>query len=166
MKFRKKTALFVLGIAGLLSFGPEALAKPTGPGAGVEAMLGSKTPAGPAFVYDFGKFRIDALFALGTDYFAGQDLDLNLAGRFFYVLHDAGSADFSIGGGFGLKYFDRGNNNDGTGFFIELGAQIRAFLVTNVALHGTFGLILGLNDCEGVAIAGGVLGTFGVTYFF
>jgi hypothetical protein len=91
-------------------------------------------------------------------------------------VHAASFADFSLGGGVGITYWESGlPNDDGhTDVSLEVGAQIRAFLVPNVALLADLGLGAYFGDNDDILIGaqsvGGnndfVTGTLGIVYFF
>jgi len=148
-------------------------------GVGVEQNLGGLT--GAAFVYDATHFHIDVLF--GFQHFSNDGPDTTLFGigaRFFYVISQMGAADFSLGGGVGIVQSDRGNASD-TEMQIEGAAQIRAFVVPNVAVTASLGLAIltngDLNVGGGPVLFGGegesafgiggqLFGGFGLTYFF
>jgi hypothetical protein len=141
-------------------------------GLGAEAMLAG--PSGAAVVYDAGPYHIDGIVrfsSVDTAAFFGSDL-FHLAGRFFYVLHQRNSADFSVGGGVGVTHDDNDPGEDDTAVFIEGGAQLRAFISENVALSSTVGLAIivdddpGGADRDGVVLGGQLTGALGIVYFF
>jgi hypothetical protein len=103
-------------------------------GAGAEAT--TTGIVGGTFVYDAGTFHIDAL--LGGA-FASNTSQLAVAGRFFFPLHRAQAADFSIGPGIGLVRTTRDPDDNGpqpsvsnTAVHVEGALQIRAFVVSNL----------------------------------
>jgi len=51
---------------------------------------------------------------------------------------------------------------------VELGAQLRVFVVPNVALIGSLGLAMYFPDkgTTEISVAGNLLGTIGVAYYF
>jgi hypothetical protein len=141
-----------------------------GIGVGAEATLTGIL--GGTFVYDAEAFHIDAL--LGGS-FNPENSTFAVAGRFFFPVHRSRFADFSLGPGVGLEHVT-GPDPDGDGpqgrptstpIHLEGAAQIRAFIVENVALSASTGLGLVLNKGNNSATIGGQLGgSFGVTYFF
>ncbi len=143
----------------------------TGFGLGVEAMLAG--PAGPALVYQADKFHITAIFAFDTgvdDNFLLSNDEITVGGRFLYQLHSFGDvSDFSVGGGLGID--DDSGGGDDIDIYFEGLAQIRAFIVPNVAIHTSLGVVAESDD-EGndrnleVALTGQLQAAFGVTYFF
>lgn len=144
----------------------------SGFGLGVEAMLAG--PAGPAFVYQASNFHVDAILAFDTgldENFFTQDDEIEVGGRFFYEIHSGEISDFSIGGGLGIEDDDDGGDDD-LDIHLEGAAQIRAFVVPNVALHASMGLALEFDDDGGdgddveIGLLGQLVGGFGVTYFF
>src|SRR5262245_43258444 len=100
--------------------------------------LGGAVPLLGAVVYDTRKWRAHGL--VGMNSFGATDFFLG--GRFFYVLHSSMAADFSLGGGLGLLMYgdDQGpGDNDATDIILEGAAQIRAFVVPNVAIGASAG---------------------------
>ena len=140
-----------------------------GPGVGAEATLTGIV--GATFVYDAEAFHVDAL--LGGS-FQHNDSSLAVAGRLFFPVHRSQSADFSLGPGIGLVHVTHDPDGDGplgkvstNPVHVEGAAQIRAFVVPNVALSATAGLGVVLTNNNNSALIGGQLGgSFGVTYFF
>jgi len=133
-----------------------------GPGVGVEENLGGLT--GGCFVYDAGRFRIDAILGIAhvSDGVGGSFTDFGIGGRFFYVVHRMERADFSLGGGLAIVHED---NPSDTNLQIELAAQIRVFVAPNVSLSGSLGFVIVTADHH-VILAGPVTtdsgdGTFG-----
>jgi hypothetical protein len=132
-------------------------------GAGAEAT--TTGIVGGTFVYDPGPFHLDAL--LGA-HFAHEDEEIDLAARFFFPVHRSRAADFSVGPGVAIVHFNRPNPPDNA-VHVEGAIQIRAFLVSNVALSATagIGVVFANGDNNDRAIIGGqVGGSFGITYFF
>jgi hypothetical protein len=140
----------------------------TGVGVGAEAT--TTGIVGATFVYDAGVFHLDAL--LGAQ-LTKNDTDLAVAGRFFFPLHHGPAADFSVGPGVGLVH----GQHEGQGpmaqtttnneVHLEGAVQIRAFVVSNVALSASAGLGIVLTNGNNTATIGGqVGGQLGVTYFF
>jgi hypothetical protein len=141
-----------------------------GIGVGAEATMTGIV--GATFVYDAEAFHVDAL--LGGN-FQRYDSAVAVAGRLFFPVHRSQSADFSLGPGIGLVHTTHDPDGDGpqgrvsgNPIHLEGAAQIRAFVVPNVALSASAGLGVVVNNKEeNNAIIGGQLGgSFGVTYFF
>ncbi len=140
-----------------------------GIGVGAEATLTGIV--GGTFVYDAEAFHVDAL--LGGS-FAPNDSTLAVAGRLFFPVHRSQSADFSLGPGIGLQHVSHDPDGDGpqgrqssNPIHLEGAAQIRAFIVPNIALSASAGLGIVLTKDNNSATIGGQLGgSFGVTYFF
>ncbi len=167
-----RSSIFALLTIALLSPATaSAQGSNTGFGLGVETMLAG--PAGPAFVYQAPNFHITGIFAFDTgvdDNFLLSPDEITVGGRFLYQLHSFGDvSDFSLGGGFGIDD-DKGGGDD-IDIYIEGVAQIRAFIVPNVAIHTSLGVTVELDD-EGndrkteVALTGQLQAAFGLTYFF
>jgi hypothetical protein len=110
-----------------------------------------------------GRFHIDGL--VGLTHTANTDFDLAIKG--WYHVHAAPSADFSLGAGFGFRSYKPGPDRQ-TDFILELGAQIRAFIVSNVAMIGSVGMGVYLPDTGSSTIrfGGQLVGSLGVAYYF
>lgn len=139
-----------------------ATASSVGPlGVGASAMLTG--PLGPSVVYDAGLFHIEGIFGFASN----GSTDFALGGRFWYHLSTAPSADFSLGGGLGVTSTDPDGPPEGTtDVHIDVGAQIRVFLVPNVALSAAAGLAIISGDADLVGIFGDLVGDAGITYYF
>jgi hypothetical protein len=123
-----------------------------GLGVGAEGMLFGG-PSGLSVAYDAGPWHIDTL--LGLEKLGGVRSTFNLGGRFWYHLHNTANADFSVGGGLGYRHSPAGAGSADS-LYIELGAQLRAFLTSNVALSASLGLSIATVDAEGYGIGGQV----------
>lgn len=132
-------------------------------GVGVHTML-LPDSFGPAVIYDAGAFHIEGLFAFADD---DETTRFDLGGRFWYHIHSAASADFSLGGGLGVVSIDPAGDGEGTtDIEIDAGAQIRAFLVPNVAVSASLGLAILTGDGDFIAITGNPVGDAGIAYYF
>jgi hypothetical protein len=135
-----------------------------GIGVGFASML--RGPSGLSVAYDAGAWHLDAIFA-ARDF---GDSQFELGARGWFHLHSTGSADFSLGGGLGL----RPEGGDDNLFEIEAGFLIRAFVVPNVALSGFGGLGLvptdddddGNRNSDGFEVDGQLVGVLSLHYFF
>ena len=156
-----------------------------GVGLGAVTMLNGTSGALVTWGSAGGGFHIDGLAGLHHYNPNGTNTtSFSLGGRFWYHLHAATFADFSLGGGVGITRWETNPGNPGNDarvdVALEVGGQIRAFIVPNVALIADLGLgaTFGANDdimIGGQAItasgspAGGnnfVAGTLGIAYFF
>ena len=143
--------------------------------------VGYESSLGAIDLGQFGTYRFDGVSVNydGGDFHAGglvgirdggndNDTDLTLGGRFYWHVGSTGSADFGVGGA--LTYAtidDRGDPNGGASIlYLEPGFQIRAFVVPNVALSVTGGLVIGAADAEGLGLTGQATGSAGVHYYF
>lgn len=168
MRTPTKLILPFFALALLATGTAAAQTAPTARGIGVGAEATMTGIVGATFVYDAEVFHIDAL--LGGN-FQHNDSTLAVAGRFFFPVHRSQSADFSLGPGIGLTHQSHHPDNTPTTstnpLHLEGAAQIRAFVVPNVALSASAGLGVVLADNNNSATIGGQLGgSFGVTYFF
>jgi len=131
-----------------------------------------------------GGFHADGFFGLRHYTPNGNPnntTSFSVGGRFWYHVHAATFADFSLGGGLGFLRWEtdpgRPGNDDRLDLSLQVGGQIRAFIVPNVALLADLGLgiFFGPNDdilIGGQSVGGGgggnsfVAGTLGIAYFF
>lgn len=173
MRNSTKLILPLISLALLATGTAAAQNAPAARGIGVGAEMTLTGITGATFVYDAETFHIDAL--LGGS-FKHDSSSLDVAGRFFFPLHRSNSADFSVGPGIGLRHISI-HDNDGNGpqgsssanpIHLEGAAQIRAFLVPNIAFNATAGLGIVLNNKNdnSATIGGQLAGSLGVTYFF
>jgi hypothetical protein len=144
-------------------------------GVGGEVMLGGLPgpaggPVGGASLnYDAGKFHVGGFVGL-NDPAGPNNTDFTMGGRFFYHVASTSGSDFGLGGTLGI--FSDGNpngmgtTNRNTYLFLEPGFQIRAFIVPNVALSFTGGIVIGALDAGGVAFGAQVQGLAGIHYYF
>jgi hypothetical protein len=135
-------------------------------GAGAEYQLSGL--GGASFVYDGGSYHAGAFLGY-SDGGGDDDTDFELGGRFYYHVHSTAMSDFGLGGSLGFGIFGDRNDqvdNDRSEVFIEPSAQIRAFVVQNVALSFTGGFSIGTGDAEGARITGQPVGAGGVHYYF
>jgi hypothetical protein len=132
-------------------------------GVGVNAMLSGGGLIGPSVVYDTGVFHIEGLLGFEDN---GQTR-FDVGGRFWYHIHSAQSADFSLGGGLGVISVNPEGDDDGTtDIEIDAGAQMRAFIVPNVAVSVSLGLVVLTGDADAIAITGDLVGGAGIAYYF
>jgi hypothetical protein len=112
-----------------------------------------------------GRFHLEGLFGM---YHEGAT-NFDFGGRGWYHIHAASSADFSVGGGLLIARRRIGEPSGAKwDFLIEMGAQMRVFVVSNVALLGSAGLGLYIPDTGDTAIniSGDLVGTLGIAYYF
>jgi hypothetical protein len=145
-----------------------------GLGVGATAFLSGL--AGPEVVYDFGLWHIEGMLGFQSVP-TGPNGNGNRATAFdfgvggWYHLHLGEMSDFSLGAAFGLLTVSPPVGASATAFEFEPGAQIRAFITPNVALHGGMGFVLAFGDQAGVlqkqvTLAGQIYTDFGFTYYF
>jgi hypothetical protein len=135
-------------------------------GVGIVAMITPGGPSGAEFVYDPGRFHIEGI--LGFNSIEDGASDIALGGRFWWHLATSTAADFSLGGGIGFVLVDNPDGaEDETDIHVEGGAQVRTFVVPNVALAASLGLAIVSGDsADFVGITGQLMGAIGVSYFF
>jgi hypothetical protein len=145
----------------------------------VELLLAGNSPA-PNILMTWGdwhgRFHVDGLFGLvstggrsggGNAPTGNTAFDLGVRG--WYHVHAASAADFSVGGGFALvswKAPPPGSRQ--YDFELELGSQMRVFIVPNVALLGSLGMGIYFPDSGSttVSFSGSLVGSAGVAYYF
>jgi len=82
-----------------------------------------------------------------------------IGGRFFYHVHSTLTSDFSVGGSLGYVSQNNPPPVDREGeLYIEPAIQIRAFIVSNVALSFNVGVSIGVMDAESVDLGGQLVG--------
>jgi len=111
-----------------------------------------------------GRFHVDGLFGLASA--ANTSFDVGVRG--WYHVHAASAADFSLGAGFALVSSRTAPADRQYDIELELGAQVRAFIVSNVALLGSVGMGIYLPDSgsSGVSLGGNLIGSLGLAYYF
>jgi len=150
-----------------------------GIGVGASAFVSGLT--GAQIVYDAARFHIEGLVAFTTSHNGNQNANAPRVTEFdfgvsaWYHLHLGANSDFSLGGGFGLLTENGGGLSNVTEI-VEPGAQIRAFVTPNVAIHALIALPLVFGDTtmaanqvrvfSNVSFTGQILAGFGFTYFF
>jgi hypothetical protein len=109
-----------------------------------------------------GRYHIDGVFGLLSS--GSTSFDLGVRG--WYHVHAASSADFSLGAGFAIvSYRDTSRRTD---FELDLGAQMRVFVVPNVALLAALGMGIYLPDqgSSVFTISGNIMNSVGLAYYF
>lgn len=149
-----------------------------GLGVGAVTMLNGTSGALVTWGSRGGGFHIDGFF--GLHHRSGPSTtSVSVGGRFWYHLHAASFADFSVGGGLGYAHWREGAGPGSSrdDLSLEVGGQIRAFIVPNVALLADLGLGAVFGDSDRIMIGGQaitdsgqggpfVTGTLGIAYFF
>jgi hypothetical protein len=145
-------------------------------GLGVGATLFLSGLPGAEVVYDFGLWHLQGMVGFDHRPVNGNanaptqtGFDFGVGG--WYHLHLGENSDFSVGAAFGLATFSPGVGASTTAFEFEPGAQVRAFITPNVALHGGVGFVFAFGDDMGIlgkqiAFGGQISGNFGFTYYF
>lgn len=116
-----------------------------------------------------GRYHFDGLFSLSSNLEGGSNNStFDIGGRFWYHLHAAAHADFSVGVGLLLDSHRNPPADRQMDVLLDLGGQIRVFLVPNVALLGSLGLGISIRDNRDdvLQIGGKPLGEIGIAYFF
>jgi hypothetical protein len=151
-----------------------------GAGIGVGASAFVSGLSGAQVVYDTSRWHIEGLLAFVTSHGGNPNgprfTTFNFGVSGWWHLHLGASSDFSLGGGVGIVN-QAGGGVSNVSEIIEPGAQIRAFVTPNVAVHAmiAFPIVLGDDVASQDNIAGRntsfgfnsqVLAGFGFTYFF
>ncbi len=160
-------ALLSFALLAALAAPAAAQESKTGFGVGAQAMLTG--PAGAAIIYDADAWRIDAILAFHDD---NNNKDIALGGRFIFVLHEGVGADFGVGAGVGIVMLEaKGDGDDTQDIHLEALAQLRAFVVPNVALSAAAGIGVVLLDntddvVDDIVLTGQIVGSIGIAYYF
>ena len=164
MKQTLLAAMIVFASVGASVGTASAGGQPNSIGVGAEVEISQI--GGVSINYDAGRFHAGGFLSF-QDPAGANNTRIEIGGRFFYHVASTASSDFSVGGGLGLRNTGQGaNNGSTTELFIEPGFQIRAFIVSNVALSFTGGFSIGAADASSLAIDGQVTGIAGVHYYF
>jgi hypothetical protein len=140
---------------------------------GVGAELQVSGVGGLSVNYDAGRFHAGGFFGY-FDPAGGNNSTVDVGGRFFFHVASTATSDFSLGGSLGIENANDANNPDNrhTDVFIEPSFQIRAFIVSNVALSFTGGIVIGIlnNDSRELDFtsntSGRLTGMAGIHYYF
>jgi hypothetical protein len=168
------------------SITPAASGHGRGIGVGAATMLNGTSGALVTWGSAGGGLHVDGIFGL-HHYRDGNANTTSFAvgGRFWYHVHASTLADFSLGGGIGLTSWTFNPGAPGSDsrldLSLEVGGQIRAFIVPNVALVADLGLGATFGNFDNIMIGGQsvigsgepegpannfVVGTLGIAYFF
>jgi hypothetical protein len=158
-----------------------------GRGIGVGALTMLNGTSGGLFTWGnpSGAYHIDGFFGLHRYNYNPTNTyttSFSLGGRGWYHVHAASFADLSLGGGLGLVRWETApgqqGNDDRLDVSLEIGSQMRVFLVPNVALIADLGLGVTFGQHDDIMIGGQsftstgggatdfVAGTLGIAYFF
>ncbi|HEY4055418.1 MAG TPA: hypothetical protein VGM39_02380 [Kofleriaceae bacterium] len=151
---------FAGGSPGSIGVGAEYL---IAGGYGIAPTGAPNIAGGPSINYDTGAFHVGGFLTI-ADGDGSNNTEIGIGGRFYYHVASSAMADFSVGGAIGVLSFD-GNERQNY-IFIEPGAQIRAFIVPNVALSASIGLSIAAGDAPSVIVLGGQTVTAGIHYYF
>jgi hypothetical protein len=157
-------------VASIISASAFASARPASAGGipgsiGVGAEFQLSGIGGLSANFDTGKFHVGGFLGY-FDPRGPNNVTVDVGGRFFYHVASTATADFSLGGSLGIQSIDPGTGNRATNVFIEPSFQIRAFIVSNVALSFTGGLEIGAADASEVNLTGNISGEAGIHYYF
>jgi hypothetical protein len=142
--------------------------QPNSIGVGAEFQINGT--GGLSINYDAGKFHAGGFFGY-SDLEGPNNSTVDIGGRFFFHLASTASSDFSLGGSLGIRNANDvpnspTNSNRHTDVFLEPSFQIRAFIVSNVALSFSGGIIIGAADVSELSVAGNIVGECGIHYYF
>ena len=170
LSFALVAALALVAAAGTAQAQETAPVATTRGGLGVGAAAMLRGPSGLNVVYDAGRWHADAILGIAGDAGGGPGgggTTFDLGVRGWFHLHQGNNSDFSLGGGLGFQMSDPDGPADSTTVTtIDIGAQIRAFVTSNVALSAFGGLAVLTGDLDGFALDGQPVGILGLTYFF
>ena len=160
MKTTLLAAMIVFASVGTARAGGQ----PNSIGVGAEFQINGT--GGLSLNYDAGRFHAGGFFGY-SDLRGPNNVTVDVGGRFFFHIASTATSDFSLGGSLGIENAnDAGTNNRHTDVFLEPSFQIRAFLVSNVALSFSGGIIIGAADASELSAAGNIVGECGIHYYF
>lgn len=165
----RKNLIAALSLALTAALASPALAGGSSGSIGVGAEYTLNGIGGVSVNYDAGMFHAGGFVGYYDNGFGDPDADvLDIGGRFFWHLHSTAMSDFGVGGGLGLQFIDPEDpdNDEATVLEVDLGAQVRAFVASNVAISGTLGLAILGADADGLGFTGDPLGAVGLHYYF
>ncbi len=170
MRHFRALSFTAVALAALCGASGSALAQETAPpaasargGLGVGYAQTLTGVGGLNAVYDAGPWHADAILGFAGD----GSTEIRIAGRGWYHLHATAASDFSLGGGLALQNINPDGAAPSTNnLWIELGAMIRFFPVSNVSIGLFGGLSVGAADADGFIIDAQPLSQLAVTYFF
>jgi hypothetical protein len=168
LSFALVAALVLVATAGTAQAQETAPVAATRGGLGVGAAAMLRGPSGLNVVFDAGRWHADAILGIAGDAGGpGAGTTIDLGARGWFHLHQGNNSDFSLGGGLGFQLSDPDGPADSSNVItIDIGAQIRAFVTSNVALSAFGGLAVITGDADGFALDGQPVGILGLTYFF
>ena len=135
-------------------------------GVGVDLPLAAGVLPEVALDYDAGAFHVGG--GLGVENPEGpNNTDVEFSGHFYYHVASSAMADFGVGGDILFQSIGQGNGNGtATNVFLEPGAQIRAFIASNVALSLSLGMSIGVGDSSNFYFGSRPEGEAGLRYYF
>lgn len=167
---RKNLISMAASAALLASLASPALAGGSAGSIGVGAEYTMLGIGGVSMNYDAGAFHAGGFLGYRDDGILGDPArdEIHLGGRFFYHVHSTAMSDFGVGAGLGLAILDYEADgvDSNTVLSLDIGAQTRAFIASNVAVSLTFGFTIETADGDALALHGDLLGVGGVHYYF
>ena len=136
-------------------------------GVGVDLPLAAGVLPEVAVDFDAGAFHVGG--GLGIENPEGpNNTEVDVSGHFFFHVASSAMADFGVGGDVLFQSLGNGPGNNGTqtNVFLEPGAQIRAFIASNVALSLTLGMSIGVGDSSNFYFGSRPEGEAGLRYYF
>ena len=110
--------------------------------------------------YDARAWRIEGLFGVLS---FNDNTVVRGGGRVLFAVHQTSRSDFSLGlGGYVLHAGENFTLGE-----VDALAQLRAFIVENVALTGSLGVAIAFGEGDPlVNVGGNLLGSLGMAYYF
>jgi len=136
-------------------------------GVGVNLPLAGGSLPSIGVQFDGGQFHVGGAFgAQNPD--GGDNGSVDIMGDFYFHVASTAMSDFGLGGNVVINMDRLGDptDNNTTNIFLEPGFQIRAFLASNVAIHLTAGLSIGVGDSKDFFLGGDPVGAAGFYYYF
>jgi hypothetical protein len=135
-------------------------------GVGADTPLAGGVLPEAALDFDAGAFHVGG--GLGVQNPQGpNNTVVDVSGHFWFHVHSTAMSDFSVGGDVLFQSIGQGaGNGTSTNVFLEPGAQIRAFIASNVALSFTLGMSIGVGDSSDFFFGARPYADAGFRYFF
>jgi hypothetical protein len=136
-------------------------------GVGADTPLAGGVLPEAAVDFDAGMFHVGG--GLGIQNPDGpNNTEVDVSGHFWFHVHSTAMSDFSVGGDLLFQSLGNGPGNNGstTDVFLDPGAQIRAFIASNVALSFTIGMSIGVGDSNDFFFGARPYADAGIRYFF
>jgi hypothetical protein len=135
-------------------------------GVGADLPLAGGVLPEAAIDYDAGAFHVGGGLGIQNPP-GGNNTEVDFSGHFYFHVASTSMSDFGVGGDVLFQSTGNGpNNGSTTDVFLDPGAQIRAFVASNVALSLTIGMSIGVGDSSDFFFGARPVGEAGFRYYF